>query len=95
MPPPLPSRELGLRLGARTAAHTLDVFIDLACPFSKKIFNNLLEVHQWAETVQPGGLSVRFLLTPQPWHPQSPVLAESVLAVQRIDAEKAIAFTKG
>lgn len=82
-----------MRLGTRSAAHTLDVFIDLACPFSKKIFVSLIEVHAWAEIIKPGSLSVRFLVTPQPWHPQSSVLAESVLAVQAIAEDQAIAFT--
>ena len=95
MPPPLPPAELGIRLGRKAAANTLDVFIDMACPFSKKIFDTLLNVYNWAEQTKPDGLGVRFLLTPQPWHPQSPVLAEAVLAVQAVDADKAIAFTKG
>lgn len=94
MPPPLPTRELGIRIGSRLANHTLDVFIDLACPFSKKIFMKLLDVHAWAEELKPGRLGMRFFLTPQPWHPQSPVLAEAVLAVQAIEEAQAIPFTK-
>lgn len=96
MPPPLPSAgELGYRLGGKAAVHSLDVFIDLACPFSKKIFNKLVEVFAWAEEYKPGSFSVRFLLTPQPWHPQSGVLAEAVLAVQAIDPNQTVPFTKG
>ena len=88
----LPSRELGFRLG-KYAAVNLDVFIDMACPFSKKIFKQLSEVYKWSENKKSGGLSIRYLLTPQPWHPQSPILAEAVLAVQMIDESKTIDYT--
>lgn len=93
MPPPLPPKELGFRLGCKSAGHTIDVFIDIACPFSKKIFKTLQGVYDWAQSSKPNALSVRFLVTPQPWHPQSPVLAEAVLAVQAIDETKANPFT--
>ena len=92
MPPPLPPRELGFRL-SRFATTNLDVFIDLACPFSKKIFLQLAAVHKWADTIKKDAFSVRFLLTPQPWHPQSPILAEAVLAMQMIDESKTVDYT--
>jgi protein-disulfide isomerase len=91
----LPPGELGFRLGSKMAQSSLDVFIDIACPFSKKIFLRLLDVHVWAEGCRPGALSVRFLVTPQPWHPQSSILAEAVLAVQAIDAKQTVPFLAG
>jgi hypothetical protein len=74
MPPALPPKPLGIYLGSRAATTTVDVFVDPCCPFSKKIFLKLLEVHDWAESTSPGKLCVRVFLYPQPWHPQSTML---------------------
>jgi protein-disulfide isomerase len=93
MPPPLPKQPLGFRVGAAAAANQMDCFIDLACPFSKKIFKQLLEVHAWSESVKSDVFAVRFLVMPQPWHPQSPVLAEAVLAVHKLAPSQTVAFT--
>lgn len=91
--PPLPKQQLGFRLGSAVATNLMDVFIDISCPFSKKIFKTLLKVHDWAECTKKDSFSVRFIITPQPWHPQSPVMAEAIFAVQKIDPSKTVEFT--
>jgi hypothetical protein len=93
MGPPLPPKALGIRLGSQVAKVSLSCFIDLCCPFSKKIFVRLSEVHKWSETKYPGAFSINFLLTPQPWHPQSPILTESVLAVQKVNDNDTVALS--
>ena len=92
MPPVLPPKPLGIFLGCRTAQTMVDVFVDPCCPFSKKIFIKLLEVHEWAESTAPSKLCVRVFLYPQPWHPQSTMLVEAAVAVQRTDETQVIPF---
>jgi len=87
MPPPLPSRPLGVRLlGNPSATLVVELFQDLCCPFSRKMSMTLNE---------PGGVfdqivadpalaaKVEFIFhnVPQPWHPQSPVMHECMFAV--------------
>ena len=90
MPPPLPPLSLGFVLGAKTADVKIDVFIDLCCPFSKKIFKRISnEVYP---TVAEKSVKFVFYLAPQPWHPQSPIMNESVLAVSSLSAGSTLAF---
>jgi protein-disulfide isomerase len=92
MPAPLPPKPLGLFLGSRAAPTLVEVYVDPCCPFSKKIFLKLLEVFDWAESTAVGKLCIRVLFYPQPWHPQSTMLVESAVAVQRIDEAKVVPF---
>eukprot|EP00602_Paraphysomonas_sp_CaronLab_P003459 CAMPEP_0185025572 /NCGR_PEP_ID=MMETSP1103-20130426/8472_1 /TAXON_ID=36769 /ORGANISM="Paraphysomonas bandaiensis, Strain Caron Lab Isolate" /LENGTH=202 /DNA_ID=CAMNT_0027558793 /DNA_START=70 /DNA_END=678 /DNA_ORIENTATION=+ len=92
MPPPLPPKPLGINLGSPASPVKVDVFIDPCCPFSKKIFKQLMDVHSWAEQTDPSALNVCIYLCPQPWHPQSPVLVESALAVQMIDETRVVPY---
>ena len=93
MPPALPPKPLGIFIGSRTANTQVDVFCDPCCPFSKKIFLKLLEVHTWAESSgHAGKLCIRVFLYPQPWHPQSTMLVEAAVAVHKIDESQTIPF---
>jgi hypothetical protein len=62
----------------------LEVFVDFACPFSKKIFDMLTGVVLpfYKNQAGAGGckLKINFMQTPQPWHPQSGLMHEAVLA---------------
>lgn len=92
MPAAIPPKPLGIYIGSRHANTIVDVFCDPCCPFSKKIFLKLLEVHRWAESHHPGKFCVRVFLYPQPWHPQSTMLVEAAVAVQRIDEKQVVPF---
>eukprot|EP00603_Paraphysomonas_imperforata_P000002 CAMPEP_0114430026 /NCGR_PEP_ID=MMETSP0103-20121206/9813_1 /TAXON_ID=37642 ORGANISM="Paraphysomonas imperforata, Strain PA2" /NCGR_SAMPLE_ID=MMETSP0103 /ASSEMBLY_ACC=CAM_ASM_000201 /LENGTH=203 /DNA_ID=CAMNT_0001599429 /DNA_START=37 /DNA_END=648 /DNA_ORIENTATION=- len=92
MPAPLPPKPLGLFLGSRTAQTVIDVFVDPCCPFSKKIFLRLVEVHDWAEATASGKFCVRVLFYPQPWHPQSVMLVEAAVAVQHLNEAMTVPF---
>lgn len=70
----------------------VDVFVDPCCPFSLKIFLKLLQVHDWAEGRAEGELCIRVFLYPQPWHPQSTMLVEAIVAVQRVDETVTVPF---
>ena len=88
MPPPLPPKPLGIvLLGTVAPAVTVEIFIDLACPFSRKVVSTLGNggADKWR------GQSVDFVahVVPQPWHPQSCVLAEAVLAAQKAGGDAA------
>lgn len=93
MGPPLPPKQLGIRLGSQLAKVNMACFVDLCCPFSKKIMVRLNEVHRWSEGKYPGAFSINYLLTPQPWHPQSTILSESVIAVQKVNDNDAVALS--
>lgn len=85
MPPLLPPSTLGILLGTKSADIKIDVFIDLCCPFSKKIFKRLYtEVFPLVEATKANSVCFCFYLTPQPWHPQSSMMTESVIAVKLI-----------
>ena len=63
----IPSPESSLK----SRIHTVEVFLDLICPFSKKMFMTLMKSN------------IQFIFRPQiqPWHPQSALLHYAVMAV--------------
>lgn len=69
--PRLPCGSLGLaKERLPNAKITLEIFIDLACPFSKRAFDRLVD--EVAPHYSAASQSIQFVyhLTPQPWHPQ-------------------------
>ena len=87
MPPPLPSRPLGVRLlGNPSATVVVELFQDLCCPFSRKMCITLNSPGGVFDQIRadPGlAAKVEFIFhnVPQPWHPQSPVMHECMFAV--------------
>mmetsp|Transcript_16345 Transcript_16345/g.33639 ORF Transcript_16345/g.33639 Transcript_16345/m.33639 type:complete len:202 (+) Transcript_16345:19-624(+) len=84
MPPPLPVAPQGIRYPpSSTTLPSLEVgiFLDFNCPFSRKIFNTVMQV-AGANIVDD--LQFVFHLVPQPWHPQSSILHEFGLAVKEL-----------
>lgn len=82
----IPGQPLGLVWGKATPASVqLEVFVDFACPFSRRIFRRLTkEVHgHYGEQV-----SISFFLVPQPWHPQGCTIHECFLAAMTVAPEK-------
>jgi len=78
-------------LGNPAAPHTLDIFLDYVCPFSRKMSNNL------NATVKPlienggkydGKVKAIIRQQVQPWHSSSTLVHEIVLAVVRVSPEK-------
>ena len=57
--------------------HTIEIFLDLVCPFSKKMFTTLSE----------SNLQFIFRHQVQPWHPQSCILHYAVINVNRTNSE--------
>mmetsp|Transcript_2426 Transcript_2426/g.5152 ORF Transcript_2426/g.5152 Transcript_2426/m.5152 type:complete len:215 (-) Transcript_2426:36-680(-) len=87
MPPPVPSRPLGVRLlGNPSATVVIELFLDLCCPFSRKMFATLdAEGGVFEQIRADSSLSdkIEFIFhnLPQPWHAQSPIMHESMFAV--------------
>ena len=71
----------------------VEYFVDYTCPFSRKIFNTLLEVYEAldrAGSATPSTPTVWFQMhqVPQPWHPQSTMTHEAALAVRKLSGEE-------
>ncbi|PSR73409.1 hypothetical protein PHLCEN_2v10701 [Hermanssonia centrifuga] len=83
-------------MGDRNAPHTLDVFLDYVCPFSKKLATTLDQVVKplLAEGGEYAGKAkVIFRNHPQPWHASSTFVHEASLALVRIAPLKFWAFS--
>lgn len=86
MGPPLLPVQAGFALCMARPSVQVELFLDLICPFSSKMYQT---VH---DEVLPAvaGADINFVVqqVPQPWHPQSTYVHEAALAVkqQRPDA---------
>jgi len=79
----------GHRYGAPSALHTLEVYLDYVCPFSAKIYKKLREeVLPYVDKTYPGNLSFIFRQQVQAWHPNSTLVHEAAIAVERLDQSK-------
>ena len=88
MPPPMPPRPMGAAFrGHARPAVVIETFLDLCCPFSKKMFVTLFEkvMPMYADNAS---IEWIFQNVPQPWHPQSSYMHEALLAVKSIDEAK-------
>ncbi|KAG9565936.1 hypothetical protein KCU71_g7160, partial [Aureobasidium melanogenum] len=69
--------------------HTLELFLDYVCPFSKKQFDTFYkEVAPIIEQKYSNNLQVIFRQQIQPWHPSSTLVHEAAVAVLRADPSK-------
>ncbi|KAJ2654282.1 hypothetical protein IWW48_006207 [Coemansia sp. RSA 1200] len=70
---------------ATAAGHTLEIFLDYACPFSAKIWRFLESQLLPAFANENQHISVIFRHQVQPWHPNSTLMHEASLAVEKIN----------
>lgn len=63
----------------------VEVFLDLACPFSVKSYKTI-------RTLPPSAATVIIHQVPQPWHPHSTLLHEAALAVRQLAPERYFDF---
>ena len=63
---------------------TLECFVDYCCPFSSKIFTALTEQVIPHYNKESPKIKLIFQQIPQPWHPQSATMHESVCAVRHL-----------
>ncbi|KAI0005113.1 hypothetical protein BJV74DRAFT_762786 [Russula compacta] len=86
-----PSLRPLLIAGRPDAPHTLDVFLDYVCPFSRKLSLTIDGiVKPWVEAGgrYEGKIKIIFRNQVQPWHGSSTFTHEAGLAVARITPEK-------
>ncbi|KAJ2362371.1 hypothetical protein IW150_007024 [Coemansia sp. RSA 2607] len=82
-----PAYAIGHKLLASSNAtsHTLELFLDYACPFSAKLWHTLdTQVVPWLRTQHGDRVTVVFRHQVQPWHPNSTLMHEASLAVERL-----------
>ncbi|KAF2836569.1 hypothetical protein M501DRAFT_996776 [Patellaria atrata CBS 101060] len=77
-----------------TTTHTLDIYLDYVCPFSRKMFNSLYtHVLPTVETRYRGKLAIIFRQQIQPWHPSSTLTHEAGAAVLKLAPNKFYEFS--
>ncbi|TKA83760.1 hypothetical protein B0A55_00060 [Friedmanniomyces simplex] len=91
-------RFAGQKLAAHVSPytlHTLELYLDYVCPFSKKMFNTVYDSvfpvvkEKYADKVQ-----FIFRQQIQPWHPSSTLVHEAGAAVLQTDPDKFWEFSK-
>ncbi|KJX92593.1 hypothetical protein TI39_contig5839g00002 [Zymoseptoria brevis] len=75
--------------------HTLELFLDYVCPFSKKMFDTVYDnVYPVIKKKYPGKVQLIFRQVIQPWHPSSTLVHEAGVAVLQTQPDKFWAFSK-
>ncbi|KAF2146866.1 uncharacterized protein K452DRAFT_242019 [Aplosporella prunicola CBS 121167] len=75
--------------------HTLELYLDYVCPFSKKMFNTLYDsVLPTIKSKYASQLQIIFRQQIQPWHPSSTLVHEAGAAVLRLRPDKFYDFSK-
>lgn len=80
MPPPLPPTAVGHCLSNAAAPIRIELFLDLICPFSCKMWRAVSAI------LPQIGDKFCFVMhqVPQPWHPQGTCVHEAALAVKQV-----------
>jgi len=75
--------------------HTLELYLDYVCPFSKKMFNTVYDsVVPLVEKKYESKVQIIFRQQVQPWHPSSTLVHEAGVAILRVDQDKYWQFSK-
>jgi len=76
------------------ALHTIELYLDYVCPFSKKLFNTVYhDVFPLVEKHYAGKVQFIFRQQVQPWHPSSTLVHEAGVAVLQLAPEKFYPFS--
>ncbi|KAK3113285.1 hypothetical protein LTR53_009569 [Teratosphaeriaceae sp. CCFEE 6253] len=91
-------RFAGQKLAAHVspyALHTLELYLDYVCPFSKKMFNTVYDqVFPLVKAKYADKVQFIFRQQIQPWHPSSTLVHEAGAAVLQTDPDKFWPFSK-
>ncbi|PSK60849.1 hypothetical protein B9Z65_999 [Elsinoe australis] len=75
--------------------HTLELYLDYVCPFSKKMFDTVYtSVAPLVEQKYKGKVQIIFRQQVQPWHPSSTLVHEAGVAVLQTNPDKFWDFSK-
>lgn len=74
-------------IGARDAAHTVELYLDLICPFSQKQLNGVYE--HLVPKIEDKTLDLNLVIrqVPQPWHSSSTLVHEVMIAYAQVITE--------
>jgi len=88
--PPLPPATIGAVAGGVASPIRIELFLDLICPFSRKMWAAVIDNDLPAKM----GDKVCFIVNqvPQPWHPQGTFVHEAALAVKQLAPDKYFAY---
>jgi predicted DsbA family dithiol-disulfide isomerase len=91
MPAPLPPTASGFFVTPPGRSVTIDMFLDIICPFSCKMLLTLL-----GSVCEKFADRVTFVLhqVPQPWHPQGSYVHEAALAVRATSPDKYVSYVR-
>lgn len=94
--PPLPRFPVGTPINAAASPQArVELFLDLCCPFSKKMFAVVLDqLCPALEAEKPGQVQFVVQNVPQPWHPQSAYMHEASFAAKHVAPESFGAYCK-
>ncbi|KAK4987259.1 hypothetical protein LTR50_004771 [Elasticomyces elasticus] len=88
----IPPKFAGQKLAAGVspkAIHTLELYLDYVCPFSKKMFDTVFSsVYPIIETKYAQKVQIIFRQQIQPWHPSSTLVHEAGAAVLKTSPDK-------
>lgn len=90
-------RFAGQRLAATgvTSTHTIEMFLDYVCPFSKKMFDTVYSsVFPVVQAKYADKVTFIFRQQIQPWHPSSTLTHEAGVAVLQTNPDKFWDFSK-
>lgn len=83
----------GHKLGSDSAEVVIESYLDYTCPFSRKGYERLVNDVVPHYEKMPGKVQFIFRHQVQPWHPQSTLLHEAALAVEKVDPSKFFEFS--
>ena len=83
MGPPLCPTQAGFALCAARPSVQVELFLDLICPFSSKMFQTVF--NEVIPKLENKDITFIVQQVPQPWHPQGTYVHEAALAVKSVE----------
>lgn len=81
--------------GGIPTVHTIELYLDYVCPFSKKMFNTVYtSVFPLIKKKYPNKVQILFRQQIQPWHPSSTLVHEAGVAVLKLQPGRFWEFSK-
>ncbi len=91
MASPIPAAPIGIDI-TKSLAPTLvvELFQDVCCPYSKKMFDTVLQslIPMLTKEALIGNVQFLWQSVPQPWHAQSCCMHDAIMAAAILDREK-------
>ncbi|KAJ3316570.1 hypothetical protein HDV06_003226 [Boothiomyces sp. JEL0866] len=74
--------------------NVLEVYLDYVCPYSRKTFDKINQIIVPYLKTTDLQIEITFRSQVQPWHPQSTLVHEASLAVEKLAPEKFLEYSK-